>query len=48
MEAIYVFGNNKTFGAKETLNKLPISMRQKEERRVLCKSRTINNWHEYV
>jgi len=47
MEAICVW-NNKTFGAKETLNKQPISMWQKEELRVLCKSRTINKWHEYV
>jgi hypothetical protein len=39
---------NKTFGAKETLNKQPISIEQKEELRVLCKSRFINNWHVYV
>ena len=45
---LYMFGNNTTFGAKETLNKQPISMLRKEELRVLCKSRTVNKWHEYV
>jgi hypothetical protein len=45
---LYMFGKNKTFGVKETLNKQPIYMWQKEELGDLCKSRTINNWHEYA